>query len=384
MDDILSAEKASQLLKAIDCLYDAVGDLAKWPAFLAEAASLLDSQGAQVGHHDLNTQQLSFSPMHGYEWDAGHYERYNALMSEDPRLPYFALNPFRAVHCRMGVDEKTLHASRIYQEVLKPGGVEYSLGVCLQEESMFLSYFLVLRTPEQAPFGKQECALFEELVPHMRRAMLLQREIATLDMEKRFSLDALDSMAVGIFIVDADLRIRFDNRTSRAFMDREDGIQNQDGHLKLTETQDQDLKTLVKRMALGSSVDLPPVGQAMGILRESGAQPYSAFVSPFCRERVRAGWSKVQEPLAFVVIRDPELPRETRQELLGREYGLTPSQAGFAILLCDGLSICGAASKAGLTEASARQYLKLIFQKLGVSRQGEMVSKILSMPLGAA
>lgn len=384
MDDILSAEKSSQLLKAIGRLYDAVCDPTEWPAFLAETAILLDSQGAQVGHHDLNTQQISFSPMHGYEWDAGHYERYNALLSEDPRLPHFALNPFRAVHCRMGVDEKTLHASRIYQEVLKPGGVEYSLGVCMQEESMFLSYFLVLRTPEQAPFGKQECALFEELIPHMGRAMMLQREIATLNMQKRFSLDALDAMAVGILIVDADLRIRFDNRTSRAFMDSEDGLQNQGGHLKLMETQDQDLKTLVKLMVLGSGVDSPPVGQTMGIRRGSGAQPYSALVAPFCGERGEAGWSKTQEPLAFVVIRDTELPRETRKEILEREYGLTPTQVGFAILICDGLSICGAASEAGLTEASARQYLKLIFQKLEVSRQGEMVSKILSMPLIAA
>lgn len=384
MDTKLSPEKTRQLLKTIDRLYDAVCDLAKWPAFLADVATLLDSQGAQVGHHDLNSYQLSFSRLHGYDWDADHYQKYTDLMSTDPRLPYFASNPFRPVHCRMGIDEKTLHASRVYQDVLKPGGVEYSLGVSLQEEAAFLSYFLALRTPEQAPFGEQECAIVEELVPHLRRAMQLQREIATLDMQKRFSVEALDAMAVGILMVDADLKIRFDNRTSRAFMEREDGLQSEGGHLKLTEEQQQDFRTAVKRIVVGASIGEPPAGEAIVIERSSGAQPYSAFLSPFWGERLRAGWSQIREPLAFVVIRDPEQPRETRQELLGKEYGLTPSQAGLASLICDGMSLQGAAQEAGLTEASARQYLKLIFQKLEVSRQGEMVTKILNMPHGTA
>jgi hypothetical protein len=38
------------------------------------------------------------------------------------------------MHCRMAVSDDELRASRVYQEVLTPDGIEYTLGVSLVEE----------------------------------------------------------------------------------------------------------------------------------------------------------------------------------------------------------------------------------------------------------
>lgn len=72
---------------------------------------------------------------------------------------------------------------------------------------------------------------------------------------------------------------------------------------------------------------------------------------------------------------------ETRQEVLCKAFGLTASQARLVTLIVGGLSLKKAAANAGITEASARQYLKIAFDKMDVSRQGEMVAKVLSLPL---
>jgi hypothetical protein len=117
-------QRHDRLLATIDRLYDAVADLEKWPAFLASATMLFSARGAQVGHTDLANSRLSFSIVHGYDWSPGHLLRYEELMSEDPRLPYFSANPFKPVHCRMSLSDEQLHASRVYQEVLSVGGVE--------------------------------------------------------------------------------------------------------------------------------------------------------------------------------------------------------------------------------------------------------------------
>ena len=101
-------DKALQLMAVVDQLYDAVADLDKWPAFLESATSLFGARGAQVGHFDLVNSRLSFNIVHGYDWSAAHMQRYESLMGEDPRLPYFSANPFKPVHCRMSITDEQL------------------------------------------------------------------------------------------------------------------------------------------------------------------------------------------------------------------------------------------------------------------------------------
>ncbi|AZV77712.1 helix-turn-helix transcriptional regulator [Parasedimentitalea marina] len=84
--------------------------------------------------------------------------------------------------------------------------------------------------------------------------------------------------------------------------------------------------------------------------------------------------------MALLVLRDPRRPVETQNEVLCRLFGLTPSQSRMAGFMVQGLSVREAAGQAGITEASARQYLRIVFQKMNVTRQSEMVLKALEIP----
>jgi len=55
---------------------------------------------------------------------------------------------------------------------------------------------------------------------------------------------------------------------------------------------------------------------------------------------------------------------------------LTPAQAQLAALLYDGASVKQAAGKLGITEGSARQYLRRIFIKTGTNRQIDLIREI--------
>ena len=54
-------------------------------------------------------------------------------------------------------------------------------------------------------------------------------------------------------------------------------------------------------------------------------------------------------------------------------FGLTRAQARLALLLFDGKSVKEAAADLGITEGSARQYLKQVFRKTGARRQADLV-----------
>ena len=369
-----------ELLAVVDRLYDAVADLDKWPAFLEVATTLFSARGAQIGHFDLVNSRLSFNIVHGYDWSAEHFRRYESLMSEDPRIPYFSANPFKPVHCRMSLTDEELHASRVYQEVLSVGGVEYSLGVNLVEDSRTLTYFIVLRDRMQSAFTGRDCDLMAVLIPHLNRAIKLQRDLGLVEFGRSVAFDALDSMALGIIIIDADAQIKFSNEAAREIVEANDGLRFVGQRLVIDGSDGDGIRIRAQRLIRAALSGSPPPGEAFQVVRPSGGEAYPVLVSALWGNQLRFGWSTLNEPLAIVYIRDPDRPEETRAETLQRLYGVTPSQARLTELLATGCSLQHAAKKLGITEVSARQYLKLIFQKTGTHRQAELVRKILQTP----
>jgi DNA-binding CsgD family transcriptional regulator len=369
-----------QLLATVGRLYDAVADLEKWPAFLESATQLFSARGAQVGHTDLANSRLSFSIVHGYDWSPTHLLRYEELMGEDPRLPYFSANPFRPVHCRMSLSDEQLHASRVYREVLSVGGVEYSLGVNLVEDTRTLTYFLVLRDRTQSQFTDADCELMSSLIPHLSRALKLQRDLGLVSIERNAAFDALDNMALGIIMIDSDARVKHANEAAREIAAARDGLRIASDRLVIDGSDGDSIRKRAQRLLLASRSGTSSPGEAFEIMRPSGGESYTALISALAANQARVGWNTLDEPLAIVYVRDPDQPDETRAEILQRLYGLMPSQARLADLLATGCSLKEAAQKLGITLVSARQYLKLIFQKTATHRQAELTRKVLLVP----
>ena len=66
-------------------------------------------------------------------------------------------------------------------------------------------------------------------------------------------------------------------------------------------------------------------------------------------------------------------PSCSDEEILQRLFALPPSQARLMTLLFQGHNIKSAAILQGITEGSARQYLKKIFEKTGAQRQADLI-----------
>lgn len=377
----LSVEKIRHLMSAIDKLYDAACDPEKWPTFLQSASALFESQGAQIGHHDIENHSLSFSRVVGYEWDDDHYRRYDELMPSDPRLAHFTNNPFKPIHCRMQLTDEMLHGSKIYKEVLSPGGVEYTMGVNLVEEQKSISYFLALRNRNQPQFDEADCAVLDQLTPHLKRAVQLQRDFGSIDFERNIAADTLDGMAVGILVTDQFGLIKYCNLTARQIMDEEDGLKEVNRSVTVTDDKEPGLLSCIRRIVVQARTGQAVVGEPITVARRSGGAPLAALVSPIWGQHLQSGWIHARDPLAVIILRDPKRPAESRNEQLCRCYNLTASQARVACLIVDGQSLQQAAAETGITEASARQYLKIVFEKMDVKRQGEMVIKALNLPL---
>jgi len=368
------------VLDLIDAIYESVLDVGKWSTVLEKAARHFEARGAQIGNTDLVNSRLSFSLLHGYDWSVEHMLRYESLMSEDPRLRHFSANPFKPVHCRMSVTDEELHQSRIYKEVLSVGGVEYSLGVNFTDHDRALSYFLVLRDATMPRFTQQDCARMEVLIPHLARALRLQRELDTLTLEHQAGFSALDSMAVGVVITDEDGRVSFTNAMAEQVLDRSDGLSVDHGLLQGVDEDGIDLVDHIRSAHAAPHADPRVANRALRLKRSGGASPYLVVLSSVATASSRPSWRASGERSVVLFVRDPDHAQETRVELLRRLYGLTGSEARLTDLIGSGMPLKTGARALGLTEATARQYLKQVFRKTGVSGQPALVRKIMNLP----
>ena len=174
----LSPAIYDQVLTSVDRLYAAALDASNWPSFLETAAAMLNADNAYVSEIAHDSGSLDYVVLRPMDWNAVSVDRYAALMHEDPRMPAFRGNPYRPLHCRMVVSEKKLHASRTYQEALKPLGIEYTLVVGVPRERDVTNFLGFTRGANAAAFDVVDCETVSELVPHLARAFQIRHALS--------------------------------------------------------------------------------------------------------------------------------------------------------------------------------------------------------------
>lgn len=362
----------------IDSFYDAATDTARWPEALARATALFGAQGAEIGHIDVRNNNLSFVVSHGYSYTPERIKRYQELMPEDPRLALFVSNPFRPMHCRMAVSDEELRATRVYQEVLAPDGIEYSLGANLAEEDETSSFFIALRGPGMAPFGEAECSLLEQFVPHLRRALRIYRRFALLDLDRIAALEGLDQVSVGVVVIREDGTVVCTNRSAEDLLRDGNSLTLHDGRLQVrTAADDEQIR---KALSLAAN---PAMTEAARPLRLSGpgTTDMHLVVKRMLGRHQPYSLAMPQHDLIALVFETNTQQHLKRWEHLQHAFGLTASEAKLVELLANGLSLAEAARQLDLKIGSARQYLKRAFLKIGVNRQSDLVRKVLSSPV---
>jgi DNA-binding NarL/FixJ family response regulator len=84
------------------------------------------------------------------------------------------------------------------------------------------------------------------------------------------------------------------------------------------------------------------------------------------------------EPTFMIVLVDPAKQKPPAIDDLMDMFGLTRSEAKLTQKLAEGLPLDQAAELVGISQSSARTYLKTIFSKTGVNRQPQLMKTVLS------
>lgn len=385
--------KQTLLLDCIGYLYDAATDVDKWKAFLESLTHLFDADFATFNHGDVIYKKLSFMMDYGFEHlgerrKSRLLSRYKELAFEDLLLPSFVNFPEKPLSCRQIIDQAPFdvaqyHETRVYQEARKPFGIEYLLAVLLPFDDGGSSVIGIARRPERNPFDQDNCDLLGQLVPHIKRALSLSRQLAILDFGQRSAAAALDQLPTGIILTDAEGQIQLINKAARQITDRNDGLTQYNRRVAANDPKQTAAILGYIRQAVENAHDeniLP--GEAISITRPSGARPLPVVIGSLWGNLLKFELGRLDEPLAILFVTDPDTPLETAPELLQRLFGLTPAEAVLAERLVAGDTLKSAAKTLGITVNTTRDRLKTVFGKTNTHSQAALIKMIMSTPVG--
>lgn len=248
----------------------------------------------------------------------------------------------------------------------------------LAEKGQTFWFFDVRRDSSQERFDDADASLLRRLYPVLRRVAELRRHIGRVTIQRDEARGALDRLALGIAILDAEMRISYANEGADEILAEPDGpIGLRQGRLYARQPGDQRRLRQLIDGALHCARDPLANHQASMILHGGdGGHSLSACVMP------AAPSPALHRQHGLVMIALRRLETATDIIACARQlFDLTDTEAKFASALASGLSLTEAAVAQGVRISTARTHLARIFQKTNTRQQSQLVSLLRSAVL---
>ena len=275
-------------------------------------------------------------------------------------------------------DPQVLRRSRYYNEWLRPQRLDHSLGVTSLVQHGSMANITLHRPAEIGPYRAAEVADLRHLGSHLRRALRVAQRLELQAAHRESGTAALDQLPYGVAFLAADGRLAYANGAAEALLRRDDALRLRGGRLVAADGRWQERLDHLLRAAAGAA-DGAAGPDGMAIPRADGGPALRLTAIPAPR---RQGPLAGGGPAILLLIGPtseglPDRPPAGAEAAL-RRFGLSPAQTRLARALVAGQSLRQAAVACGITYQTARSYLKVIFHKAGVSRQSELVARLLA------
>lgn len=354
--------------RLIDQLYDGALDPAAWPAAFTSICTLLDADHAVGMVRDNDA--ANFPLVAAARVEPSNLGRFVAAIP-GPMDMLRGISERRSFDFSSVVPREEFVRSDFFQDVIRPmGGFRAMMTIPFRQHGHD-SFVAICRSQRAGDFTEAEARILERVVPHITRAMRVRLRIDRADTRLTAALAAFDQIEAGLVIVDRMLRpVALNRRAERAIAER-DGLAISRHALEPT---DPAAIGSLRDFARRAAADDPrvPVARALLLRRGGGRPPWLVTA-----RRLDSGAAPAVAELVALLLEDPRREPADIAPLLTSLFHLTPQQAALAAALSRGATLSDAAKALGIAVGTARNYLKIVFNKTHTRRQAELVSLVL-------
>jgi DNA-binding CsgD family transcriptional regulator/PAS domain-containing protein len=364
----------------IEALYDAALNPTDWPRAAQMFARAFDTESCAIFQLNLAQGSSGIVGITG-NFDAKAISDYEAYYHQKDlvAIRMAQSGTGQAMLSTDVVRESEFLDSEIFVDFARPMrlGFYWAVGGVIQVEQHVKGAIGIHRPRNTPAFEAEDKRRLALLLPHLSRAMLLQRRLEGLTQDHQIVVDALEKLSVGMIAVDAQEAVLFANPTAERLLRAGLGLTCRHGYLGATDpAKEAELRRLIQQAGLASLGKPSEAGGVLALSRPEG-RPLSLLVCPLRPHALTLGASV---PAALLIFGDPDASPATSTQALIELYGLTPAEARLMAALVDGERLEDYADRQQISINTARTQSKQVFAKTGHGRQADLIREVLANP----
>jgi DNA-binding CsgD family transcriptional regulator len=365
-------------LSLVRHVYTAAADPTHWPDVLEHLAD--EYRGGVAGFQYRTGTEGRIQSARFVRFDPALHDVYRGYFAT--RNPWTRLSqPFYRTGFIYTPDRMlplaALQRTEFYDGILRPSGVVHCFGACVFREGDDVLSFTVVRSRIQGPYHESELKRVEPILPHLHRAMQINRRLSQLQRTHAALADGLEHLRHGVINIDGRGRVVFANRAARTIVDQQDGLSLTPGGLVASTFSERlRLRALLDSAVRTTSGQGFGAGGAMTVTRPSLKRAFLVLVTPL---RL-ALEDDHPSGMATVFISDPETRVETIEEAARRLYGLTEGEARVARAFAATGNVDRVTEQLGISRETVRWHLRHLYGKTGTHRQSALLKRLVGGP----
>jgi len=285
----------------------------------------------------------------------------------------------RACHQMVPNREELESRAPEFFDWFKKNGGYYIARATLFKEGDQQAAIMLHRDKDQGRWSNRRMELLTELMPHIQRAVKIQRQSARLETQANALQTGLDKMVMGVVMFDRHGRIVHLNPMANVIIKKHPAVKLLGDRLVATHPEDgRLLNQLLARAARETATgNLEP--RTLG-LRSAGNNEILPALVAAVKPVANLCDPEANRIRAAMYFSDPMHSHPMSPDTLIEAYGLTAAEAWVAIGIANGLSVEEVSEQSGTSINTARSQLRSIFRKTNTSRQTELIKLLLTGP----
>lgn len=360
----------------IGLIYDAGLNPSNWPAVLSALSTAFAGASGVLHRYDPLTGRVFAFEAFGHDADfSKSYVQHYAGINPYPAESFHRLETGKVDFAGTLLPVSQVVGTEFYNDWMKPQGISPNhLGVVLSRSGGAMSLLCVAphvrvfdKNPEQ--YGDR----LQMLVPHMVRALELNRVLANAALTNEVSHAMLDAMPTSVFLLTDGGNVLFANKKGEDLLAKENVLV---------------LDRVTRKLRPGAPRDCAPFEAAsakaraehqLQFLRVMAGEAGTAFILAFVplSSRTQQGIADNPQSGLAVIVTASSRHVDLRVEDIRAATGMTPAEARLAKALVSGTSPNEYAEAAGISPNTVRRQLAAAFLKTETNKQSELVALLI-------
>lgn len=362
----------------IEKIYSASLSSDRWTEVLADIGTVMPEVASALWGMDLMAHEIGCDSYFGISPEA--FQQFSDY--------YLSISPWAAglLELQPGLIEWTekmisrddLFKTEFYNDWAKP---QENLITCVgtalvKDNSRYLGFAVTIRAQDEDNSNAPMMAFFDRISPHMARSFRLARIISGTELNKDLET-VLEHVSEPAFLLDSLGRVRSANTQAASVFSDELATMDVKGKLHFS---DPDAQSLLEHQLFDIATRAHTRPAQNFKVRSAEDDVALGILAPFAKEpELDSGFLSMivaDKPVAILILRRQQQDMSSQ---LQRDFQLTTAELGVALALAEGKSVKQYAETLDISVHTVRNHLRVVFDKMDVRRQSELVAKLHKM-----